>query len=130
MPLPLTLARALAASRVVFGAGLIAAPRTAASFWVGRRRAGRPEARALGRGLGGRELALGAATLGAFAHDDPRVLRAALAACALCDGTDLLATLATRRQLPAAPALFTIAAAGGATAIAVAALLQAPGAPR
>src|SRR4051794_41984785 len=103
MPLPLTLARALAASRVVFGAGLIAAPRTAAAFWVGRRRAGRPEARALGRGLGGRDLAPRAATRGACAHDEPRVPRAALAAGAPRGGTALLAPGATRRQLPAAP---------------------------
>lgn len=120
--LPLQLARALAASRVLFGAGIIAAPRLTASVWVGPRRAASAEAAVLGRALGARDTALGAATLGAFASKDTRLIRAALAACALCDGTDLLATLAERRRLPSGPAAFSALAAGGSTAIALAAL--------
>jgi hypothetical protein len=118
----LQLARALAASRVLFGAAIIVAPRLTASFWIGPRRAARPEAKVLGRALGARDAVLGAATLGAFATEDAKLVRAAMAACALCDGTDLLATLAARRHLPAGAAGFTALAAGGATAVAVAAL--------
>jgi hypothetical protein len=123
MPLPLALARGLAASRVVFGAALVAAPRATASVWVGPRRAARPETAVLGRGLGARDAALGAATLAALGGDDPRAARAALAACLLSDGTDCLATFAARRRLPTATAAFTIAAAAGSTAIAAAALI-------
>jgi hypothetical protein len=122
MPLALRLVRALAASRILFGAAIIAAPHAAATVWIGPRRAARAEAAVLGRGLGARDIALGAATLGAFADGDPREIRAALAACVLSDGTDFLATLAARRDLPTAPAAFSALAAAGSTAIALAAL--------
>jgi hypothetical protein len=118
----LQLARALAASRVLFGAAIVVAPRVTASVWVGPRRAGRPEAAVLGRALGARDVALGVATLGAFGRQDPDLVRAAMAACAACDGTDLLATLAARRRLPSGSAGFSALAAGGATAVALAAL--------
>jgi uncharacterized protein DUF4267 len=128
MPLALTLARALAASRVLFGAAIVAAPHATASVWIGPRRAARPEAAVLGRALGARDFALGAATLGALAGGRRREIRAALAACVLSDGTDFLATLAARRALPTAPAAFSALAAAGSTAIAVAALAtQEPG---
>jgi hypothetical protein len=118
----LLLARALGASRVLFGVGIVVAPRLAASFWVGSRRAARTEAVVLGRGLGARDAALGLATLGAFATKDTKLIRAAMAACVLSDGTDLMATLAARRRLPSGPAAFTALAAGGATATALASL--------
>jgi hypothetical protein len=122
----LQLARALAAARVLFGAAIVVAPRATASVWVGPRRAARPEAAVLGRALGARDAALGVATLGAFARQDPTLISAAMAACVACDGTDLLATLAARRRLPSGPAAFTALAAGGATAVALAALRAAP----
>jgi hypothetical protein len=122
----LQLARALAASRVLFGASIVVAPRVTASIWVGPRRAARPEATVLGRALGARDTVLGAATLAAFSRKDTTLIRAALAACVLCDGTDLLATLAARRRLASGPALFSALAAGGSTAIAVAALAGLP----
>jgi hypothetical protein len=117
-------ARALAASRVLFGAGIVAAPRLTASVWIGPRRAARPESTVLGRALGARDTALGAATLAAFSTKDPKLMRAAMAACVLCDGTDLAATLAARRHLPSGPAWFSALAAGGSTAIAAAALAR------
>jgi hypothetical protein len=118
------LARALAASRVLFGAAIVVAPRPTASVWVGPRRAARAEATVLGRALGARDTALGVATLGALARKDPALVRAAMAACVLCDGTDLMATLAARRRLPSGPAAFSALAAGGSTAIALAALAR------
>jgi hypothetical protein len=118
----MNLARALGASRVLFGAAIVVAPRLTAAVWVGPRRAARPEATVLGRALGARDTALGVATLRAFSSKDPNLVRAAMAACVLCDGTDLLATLAARRRLPTATASFTALAAGGSTAIALAAL--------
>src|SRR4051812_3011033 len=126
----LQLARALGASRVLFGAAIVVAPGLTASVWVGPRRAARPEAKVLGRALGARDAALGTATLGAFAAEDTNLIRAAMAACALCDGTDLLATLAARRHLPAGPAAFSALAAGGATAVAVVAFTTRQPAPR
>jgi hypothetical protein len=123
------LARALGAGRVLFGAGIVAAPRLTASVWVGPRRAARPEATVLARALGARDAALGAATLGAFASKDSNLVRAAMAACVLCDGTDLVATLAARRHLPSGPAGFSALAAAGATAIAAAALASLSGPP-
>jgi hypothetical protein len=122
MSLPQTLARALAAGRVLFGAAIVVAPRRAAAVWVGPRGAARPEATVLGRALGARDLALGVATLGAFARREPPLVRAALAACVFSDGTDCLATLAARRRLPSAPAAFSALTAAGSTAIALAAL--------
>ena len=122
MPLALTLARGLGAGRVLFGTAILAAPHAAASVWIGPRGAARPEVAVLGRALGARDLVLGAATLGAFAGGRRGEIRAALAACVLSDGTDLLATLAARRALPTAPAAFSALAAAGSTAIALAAL--------
>jgi hypothetical protein len=118
----LQLARALGASRVAFGAGIIVAPRLTAAVWIGPQRAARPEATVLGRALGARDAALGAATLSAFTSKDPSLIRAAMAACVLSDGTDLLATLAARRHLPSGPAWFSALAAGASTAVALAAL--------
>jgi hypothetical protein len=118
----LLLARALGAGRIAFGAGIVITPRLTAAVWIGPRRAARPEAAVLGRALGARDAALGAATLSAFASKDPNLIRAAMAACVLSDGTDLLATLAARRHLPPGPAWFSALAAGASTMVALTAL--------
>jgi hypothetical protein len=121
------LARGLAVSRVVFGAAIIAAPRLSASVWIGPRRASRPEAMVLGRALGARDLVLGVAAAKALWGPDPQQARAALVACAVCDGTDLLATVAARGRLPGGPAAFSGLAAATSTAISLAALAATTG---
>jgi hypothetical protein len=82
--------------------------------------------------LGARDLALGVATLAAFGGSQRPAAahrRPALAACALSDGVDLLATLAARRRVPRAPAAFSALAAAGSTAIALAGLAATSSAP-
>jgi hypothetical protein len=127
---PLPVARAVASSRVLFGAAIIAAPRLTAGFWVGPRRARGPETAVLGRALGARDVALGVLSLQALRRGDPSATRAAMVVCAACDGTDLLATLAERRRLPSITAGVGAASALGATAVAIAAALAADRAAR
>jgi hypothetical protein len=124
MPSMLVPVRSVAVSRIGFGAALMAAPRLAAGVWVGRRRAARTETAVLGRALGARDAGLGIATLAALGSGDARAIDATLAACALSDGTDAVATVLDRRRLPTGAAAVTIAMAAVATAASLAALAE------
>jgi len=106
------LARALAAGRVAIGAGLLVAPRLLLGLWIGRAAAAGAVA-APARALGIREVLLGSIAL--HVADVPRGGPAVLRALAVCDGVDLLATLALRRSLPG-PGRTLIAAMAGAAA--------------
>jgi hypothetical protein len=110
------------AGRVMFGAGLIARPQIAAS-WVGRE-GGRPGGQVLARGLGARDLALGAGTLAALRAGQP--LRPWVLGGLFCDATDLLATHAVRHRLPSAAAPMIYALAGGALVAGLANVADSP----
>lgn len=108
------LARVLAAGRVAIGLGLLVAPRLSLSMWIGRDAAAGPMS-APARALGIREVVLGGLAL--HVVDRPRVAARMLRALAVCDGVDLLATLAVRRSLSpvavAAIGAMALPAAGG-----------------
>jgi hypothetical protein len=90
---------------------MIVKPPLATSGWVGAV-SHRPGGRVLAKALGARDAALGAITLAAIKSGQP--LRPLVLAAIVCDGTDLLATHAARRNLPPAAAPLIYALAGGA----------------
>ena len=111
------LARAIAAGRVGFGIALLAAPERFAGPWLGRdaRRAGTVVAV---RGLGARDLALGAGALAA----PPEALRSWAAAGVIGDLTDLLATVTAGDGVPASGRVLVGGLATGAVALGAVAL--------
>jgi hypothetical protein len=108
---PRALLTQLSAGRIALGAAMILKPPLATSGWVGQV-ADRPGGRVLARALGARDAALGAITLAALQSGQP--LRPVVLAGLVCDGTDLLATHASRHNLPRAAAPLIYALAGGA----------------
>lgn len=116
------LAGVISAGRVAFGVGLIAAPGRMARGWVGAV-ADDEAAGVITRGLGGRDVLLGAIALHTVAprglgpltpSDNPRMAARMQLACALADAIDLAAGVAARRALPARGVAATVALAGGA----------------
>ncbi len=111
---PRALSASVAAGRVVIGTALIAVPGRAARQWTGAATESGGGAVAV-RGLGARDLALGAVTLLALSDADDRTLAPALvAACAFADLCDGAASLAGRRGIPATGALIGVGALGAA----------------
>ena len=106
------LARAIAAGRLGFGVALLAAPERGAGPWLGRRDARRAATVVAVRGLGARDLALGAGALAA----SPEALPGWVAAAVLGDLTDLVATLTAGDGVPASGRVLV----GGLAASAVA----------
>jgi hypothetical protein len=103
----------MAAGRVAIGAALLVAPRLSLGLWIGRDAAAGPVA-APARALGIREVALG--TMALHVVDEPDVGAGLLRTLALCDGVDLLATLAQRGTLPPAGRALIAAMAGAGVA--------------
>ncbi len=108
---PRRAAALLAAGRAVLGVAVLVAPEAVTSRWLGKH-AKHPAVRYLARSLGARDLALGALSLSTLS--DPRVGPQVLAAAAVADSADALATIAARSELPRAGAAGTVAIAGGA----------------
>ena len=120
MPSTRHLTIAFAASRIAFGAGLIAAPGTVAGRWLGKDAAREPVKVAL-RGLGARDIALSAGALAAL--DDPDQLAVLLGVTIASDLTDLAATLAVPAgQLPDNARVGTVVLAGAGAAVGAALL--------
>lgn len=120
------MARLIAAGRIGFGVALLVAPGRVTSLWLGGD-AGRPGTRVVTRGLGTRDLALGA---GALAAADSQ-LRPWVTAGIVADTADLVATVAAGKSLPRTGRVLVGAVAfGGAVlgTIALAALRR--GSPR
>ena len=105
-----SVARLQAAGRLVLGGGLTFAPAVVAGGWVGGA-ADRRDGQALAIGLGARDVAIAAGTLGALrTRGGARAwLRAGIAA----DAADLVATLRARDSLPALAVPAVVALAGG-----------------
>ncbi|HEY2572007.1 MAG TPA: hypothetical protein VGI27_11055 [Solirubrobacteraceae bacterium] len=110
---PRRAASLLAAGRAALGVAVLVAPEAVTSRWLGAH-ASHPAVRYLARSLGARDLALGILALRTL--DDPDIAPQVLAACALADSVDALATIAVRSQLPPAGAIGTVAVAGAAAA--------------
>jgi hypothetical protein len=115
MTTPRKLTAAVALGRLVFGAGLIAAPHRVAAGWLGDD-AGRPAAQVAIRGLGARDIALSAGALSALG--DASRLRRWVVAAAACDLADVAIALATPGDALPANARWGAAALGGGTALA------------
>jgi hypothetical protein len=113
------LAHGLALNRIVFGARFLLQPGAAGPTWVGRRRARSSATQLFVRALGARDLGLGTGALAALRRGDAAEARRWMLAHALADATDLTATLAAKRRLPARPARVATLVAGASTAIAV-----------
>ena len=107
-------ARLIAAGRVGFGLTLMASPGRATALWLGDD-ADRPGTRVVTRGLGARDLALGA---GALVVPES-LLRPWVAAAIVADAADLVATVAAGDALPLAGRILVGAMASGALALGV-----------
>jgi hypothetical protein len=116
-----TAAAALAAGRALIGAALVAAPAPPTRLWTGD---DRPAALVPARGLGARDLALGAGALVALRRG--RGARGWIAAGIAGDVADLGASLAAGDAIPRTGRMGVAALAGGA-ALAGAWLLRALG---
>ena len=106
-------ARAVAAGRVALGLTALAWPSVPARPWVGAT-SGDLTARVFGRALGARDLALGLGALAALQGSDRGSGATWVAAGALSDALDVVASLAAWRDLPRLSRWLVVASAGGA----------------
>jgi len=114
-------ARVVAAGRIGFGVALILRPGRVTAPWLGRD-AGRAGTRVVTRGLGARDLALGA---GALAVSEAQ-LRPWVAAAIVADTADLVATVAAGDSLPLAGRLLVGAVASAGAALGAVAMAGLP----
>jgi hypothetical protein len=123
MPTSRILAASVLGLRIAYGVALVAAPERLTRRWLGPAVAHDPAQVAL-RGLGAREVLLHAGGLAATLRGG--AVRPWLAASVAGDLSDIAATAAGRRGLPAgaAPATLAVAGASAAISVAVGALLD------
>jgi hypothetical protein len=106
-------ARAVAAGRVALGVTALVWPSVPARPWVGGA-ADELGARVFGRALGARDLALGLGALAALQGSDDASASAWVAAGALSDALDVVASVSSWRELPRAGRWLVVGSAGGA----------------
>jgi len=111
------IARLVAAGRVGFGVALTLTPERVTTPWLGSD-AARPATRVASRGLGARDLALGAGAVAATGAD----LRLWVAAGIVADTADLVATVAAGDSLPLTGRVLVGAVASGGAALGALAL--------
>lgn len=105
---------ALAAGRLAIGAGLVAKPQSQLGVgWIGED-AQRPTVAVVLRAVGARDMALALGTLAAQRSGGP--LRPWLVCATLADATDLVATFAAGKAVPARSKALIALLAGGAIA--------------
>lgn len=114
---PVKLARALGVARIAFGVALVAQPERLTRAWLGRA-AGRSGTQVAVRGLGARDLVLGAGLATAAGRDRQRWIIAGMVG----DATDLSATLAAGRRVPLVGRVMVAALAGAGIAMGAGAL--------
>lgn len=114
--------RGLALARTALGVVAVTTPASVARPWVGPL-ADEPNARLLGRALGGRDLALGIGAL--LSRDQPDAHRLWLTAGAIADSADVAATMMHFGSLPKRSRWTVLAAAAGGVALALVALSDA-----
>jgi len=122
-------ATAVAAGRVALGVTALAWPLVPARPWVGAA-ADDVAARVFGRALGARDLALGLGALAALQGPAAQAgsARAWVAAGALSDALDVVATVSSWPELPRVTRWLVAASAGGAALAGAAGVLVAGGA--
>lgn len=108
---PVNLARAIGAGRIAIGLGLVAAPSALGRQWLGDAGA-TPATQAVLRAMGIRDALIGMAQV--HTATDPERGHRWARTSAIADVTDLAATLAVRRSLPASGVRGTVALAGSA----------------
>lgn len=113
------LAYALSGNRLLFGTRFLLTPGAAGPSWIGPRAARRPATRLFARGLGARDVGLGAGAIAALAGGRDGEAARWMAAHAISDAADLAATAIAADDLPAGPARIALAVAGVSTAIAL-----------
>ena len=113
---PRPLVRLLAGARVLIGAALVTAPRTAGRLWL-RADAESPATAVALRGLGVRDVALGLGTLAAM--ESGGTVRRWLEAGALADLGDTTAMVVVGDELASSTRALTIATAAGAAAVGI-----------
>jgi hypothetical protein len=106
--------RLLAVARAAVGVVWLLTPHKLIKVWTGED-APSVSARVVGRGFGGRDLALAAGTL--ITLKDERALATWLKAGALADAADAVSTLAAFKDLGSVRRLFWAATAAGTTAL-------------
>ena len=108
-------ATAVAVGRVALGVTALAWPSVPARPWVGAA-ADEVAVRVFGRALGARDVALGAGALWALQRPEaePASAHAWMAAGAMSDALDVVASLSSWRDLPRATRWLVVASAGGA----------------
>lgn len=118
-----SLTTSLAVGRIAFGLAAVVAPAQFGKNWVGGV-AERPETHVLTRAFGVRDIALGAASLGALRSTGTGGVgfKVLTALGVLVDAVDALSTVAARDHLPNAPATAAVAGAAAASGAAVLAL--------
>ncbi len=114
-------AAAVLVSRVGYGAGLLIAPERLAAGWIGPS-ASSPAGQIPLRALGAREAVLHAGALIALVRDEP--LRRWFAASILGDLTDVISTIAARREVPSKAPALTVVLGGGAAVLSAAVARQ------
>jgi hypothetical protein len=112
---PKAMAQVLGVGRAIVGTALLVAPGRAAAGWIGTETAQQGGTQVMIRALGIRDLIMGVITLHTLNHPEvgPRWLRLGVVA----DVVDFSATVAARRELPAAGATLSAAVAGGAAVV-------------
>jgi hypothetical protein len=111
-----TATKLLAVGRAIVGGVYIAAPKTALPAWIGDA-GSRPSTHVISAAFGARDAALGLGTLAALRSR--RGVRPWIAAAALADAADLIATLRGRDYLPA-PAVAGVTVMAGSALVAAA----------
>lgn len=117
------LSTALSYGRIALGLGLAVAPERVGGPWIGRAAAGR-DAQVAVRGLGIRDVALGAATLGTVRATGTggTGFRVLTGLTALVDTVDCVSTLAAGDEVPGAAGSAAVAGGAALTGLAVLAL--------
>ncbi len=115
------IALGLNAGRIAYGMAAAIAPKTT-SLWIGRKAASDPATAPMIRAFGIRDVALGAATIGAIQGSGMKGMgtRILLALGVMVDVVDVAAGHAARDAVPAAKGIYAVA--GGAALAGVAAL--------
>jgi hypothetical protein len=118
MHLARILAGGLAVNRVLFGANYLARPKSAGDSWIGRA-ARMPGTQVIVRSQAARDVALGLGALWTLTRRPENDARVWMAAHAIADGADVVATWVARDRLPKRQARLALGIAAGSTAVAL-----------
>jgi hypothetical protein len=109
----------LSLNRIGFGLAYLLNPAGAGEGWLGKI-ARVPMVQVSIRGLGARDLALGAGALAALVRGDNQAARVWLAGQTVADASDLVSTVRAKKFLPKSGFKLAVAMAGGSALIAAA----------